>query len=65
MMKNTTICARFLRSTIARSSGRIRIIAAPVVPTKLAMPVPMASRIVRLRGVPRICPETRIPPATV
>ena len=38
---------------MARSSGRTRIIAAPVVPTMLAMAVPNARIAVLTSGVPR------------
>ena len=42
MMKNTTTWALCSRLALARSSGRIRIMAAPVVPTMLAISVPKA-----------------------
>ena len=42
MMKNTTTWTLCWRGPLARSSGRIRIMAAPVVPTTLAISVPMA-----------------------
>jgi hypothetical protein len=45
-------------------SGRIRIIAAPVVPTMLAISVPNARIVVLVSGVPRSSPVTRMPPAT-
>ena len=38
--------------------------AAPVVPTMLAISVPKASRPVLTGGVPRSAPVTRMPPAT-
>ena len=38
--------------------------AAPVVPTTLAISVPKASRLVLTSGVPRSAPVTKIPPAT-
>jgi hypothetical protein len=46
-------------------TGRIRIMAAPVVPTMLAMHVPRASSAVLTSGVPRRLPDTTIPPAAV
>ncbi len=52
------------RAALARSSGRIRIMAAPVVPTTLAISVPKASMIALTSGVPRNVPATKIPPAT-
>ena len=48
-MKNTKTWALYLRSSLARISGRIRIIAAPVVPTRLAIAVPIASRAVLVK----------------
>ena len=41
-MKNTTTCTWCLRLSLARSSGRISSIDAPVVPMKLASTAPMA-----------------------
>ena len=41
------------RSALARINGRIRIIAAPVVPTRLAMAAPKARMPVLVAGVPR------------
>ncbi len=52
-MKNTTTWTLLKRSALARSSGRIRIIAAPVVPTTLAITVPKARIAVLTSGVPR------------
>ena len=65
MMKNTTTCTLWSRPALARSSGRTRIIAAPVVPTRLAIAVPKARIAVLTSGVPRSVPVTRIPPATM
>lgn len=52
-MKKTTVCARCRRLALARSSGRISSMAAPVVPIQEARKVPI-SRIVPLTsGAPR------------
>ena len=53
MMKNTMAWTRWRRCSTARRNGRIRIMAAPVVPTKLAIPVPIASSTVRLTAASR------------
>ena len=63
-MKNTTTWTLWKRAALARSSGRIRIIAAPVVPITLAISVPNARMTVLTSGVPRSAPVTRTPPAT-
>jgi hypothetical protein len=63
-MKNTTTWALSSRAALARSSGRMRIMAAPVVPTTLAIKVPKASIAALTRGVPRSSPLTKMPPAT-
>ena len=63
MMKKTTTWTVYARPSFALSSGRIRIIAAPVVPTTLATKVPIASSVVLTGGVPRRFPVMRIPPA--
>ena len=41
-MKKTTTCTLFARAALARISGRTKIMAAPVVPTMLAIAVPNA-----------------------
>jgi len=64
-MKNTTTCALDRLASFARNSGRIRIMAAPVVPTMLAIKVPKASRKMFVAVVPRGLPVTRMPPATM
>ncbi|MCY1381287.1 hypothetical protein D9M69_691770 [compost metagenome] len=64
-MKKTTTWTLKRRSSFARSTGRIMMIEAPVVPTKLASPVPMASSTVLVAGVPCRLPEIRMPPAMV
>ena len=63
-MKKTTTWTLCSRAALARMSGRIRIMAAPVVPTTLAITVPKASIAVLMSGVPRNSPVTKIPPAT-
>jgi hypothetical protein len=63
-MKKTTTWTLWSRAALARRSGRIRIIAAPVVPTTLAIKVPNASIAVLTSGVPRSSPVTKMPPAT-
>src|SRR5213078_563685 len=57
-MKNTTVCARCRRSRLARSSGRTRSMAAPVVPTHEASSVPISMRVPFTQGVPRSPPRT-------
>ena len=63
-MKNTTTWTLFSRAALARNNGRIRIMAAPVVPTTLAIKVPNVSNSALTNGVPRKVPSSRIPPAT-
>ena len=63
-MKNTTTWALLSRAALARMSGRMRIMAAPVVPTTLAIKVPKASIAALTSGVPRSAPVTKMPPAT-
>ena len=63
-MKKMTTCALLSRAALALMSGRIRIMAAPVVPTTLAIAVPKTRIAVLTSGVPRRLPVTRIPPAT-
>ncbi len=65
MMKKTNTWVLCCREMLARISGRIRIIAAPVVPTMLAITEPSARMAALFQGVPRILPLTKIPPATV
>ena len=64
-MKKTTECTRYLRWALARSSGRISSMAAPVVPIQLARMVPTARMPVLTTGVPTSEPFRRTPPATV
>ncbi|MDT4881332.1 hypothetical protein FQZ97_1171840 [compost metagenome] len=64
-MKNTTTCARFARLSLARISGRISSIEAPVVPMKLASTAPMARMAVLSPGAPCRLPRMWMPPATV
>ncbi len=61
-MKKTTVWATRCRSRLAFSSGRISSIAAPVVPTKLAISPPRAMIAVFVVGVPRSPPRTAMPP---
>ena len=51
-IKNTTTCTLCFRSSLARSTGRIITMDAPVVPITLARMVPMPSRIVFVAGEP-------------
>ncbi len=64
-MKKTTTCATWRRLSLARSSGRISSIAAPVVPITLARQVPSARIPVFSFGVPCRLPCTQMPPATI
>ena len=54
----------WLPTAFARIRGRIKIMAAPVVPTTLAISVPKRSVSALTSGVPRTVPETTMPPAT-
>jgi hypothetical protein len=65
MMKKITTCTLCARDDWHASSGRIRIMAAPVVPTTLAMPRAEGKDAGIDAGVPRRSPVTRMPPATV
>ena len=64
-IKNTTICTLDLRLALARNTGRINTMEAPVVPTHEAMTVPINSITVLTIGFPRIVPRIRMPPDTV
>ena len=64
-MKNTTTWTLCARAALARINGRTRIMAAPVVPTTLAMSVPKASTPALLHGLPPRWPVINSPPATV
>lgn len=57
-MKNTTTCTWCLRLSLARSSGRISSIEAPVVPMKLASTAPIARMAVFSPGDPLRLPRT-------
>jgi len=59
------VCTLCARRALARITGRINSIAAPVVPTHEAMTVPMSRKTVLSPGVPLKEPRIRIPPATV
>ena len=63
-MKKITTWALFLRAALARINGRTRIMAAPVVPTMLAIAVPSTRMPAFTSGPPRKVPVTRMPPAT-
>ena len=64
-MKNTTMCAECLRLSLARISGRIISMEAPVVPITLASTAPSAKMPVLSKGLPCRLPRTKMPPATV
>ena len=65
MMKKTKTWTLCTRSSLARRSGRIRIIDAPVVPMTLAGSAPIARMAVFMPGEPWMLPATTIPPAAV
>ena len=62
-MKNTTTWAACLRLSLARISGRIISIDAPVVPMKLASTAPIARMPAFSPGLPCKLPRTKMPPA--
>src|SRR4030042_4676005 len=64
-IKKQITCAFFLREALARKTGRIIIIDAPVVPTHDAINVPTAKRTVFVIGFPLKVPLRTIPPAIV
>ena len=53
-----------VRQMLARRTGRMSSIAAPVVPIQLARNVPIASMITLLRVEPLMVPATWMPPVT-
>ena len=57
-MKKITTCAQLLRLSLARISGRISSIDAPVVPMKLASTPPISRMPVLSSGVPCKLPRT-------
>ena len=57
-VKKTIVCARWRRARLARSSGRMTSIAAPVVPTHDASTVPIAISTQLVAGDPRSDPRT-------
>lgn len=63
-MKKITPWTLFLRAALARINGRTRIMAAPVVPTMLAMAVPSTRMPAFTSGLPRKVPVINMPPAT-
>ena len=56
---------RFSRPSLARNSGRMSSIDAPVVPSRFAMTAPTPRKVQFTAGVPRIVPFRRIPPEIV
>ena len=64
-MKKTKTWVLCRRSPLARISGRISSMAAPVVPSRLAASVPRPSRARLVAGVPTRLPAMRMPPDTV
>ena len=63
-MKKMTMCALYLRHSLARSSGRMSSMAEPVVPIQLESSVPTTSMRTLLRVVPAMRPFTAMPPVT-
>ena len=63
-MKNTTMCALCLRHSLARRTGLMSSMAAPVVPIQLDRTVPMTSMTTLFLVVPAMSPLTAMPPAT-
>jgi len=61
-MKNTKVWVFCLRKALARSTGRISSMEAPVVPITLAITVPKASSAVLVAGVPISAPFNSTPP---
>jgi hypothetical protein len=64
-MKKQITWALWTLSRLARRTGRIMIMAAPVVPTQEARNVPIRRRVAFTRGVPRRDPFTTMPPEMV
>ena len=64
-MKKTKTWILCFRSSLARITGRISSIEAPVVPIQPASTVPMASKVVFIDGEPCMLPLMWIPPVTV
>ena len=64
-MKKQMMWAFFTRSRLARRTGRIITMAAPVVPTHEARTVPISSMTVLTAGVPRREPLSTMPPEIV
>ena len=64
-MKKTTTWALNGRLSLARITGRIMIIEAPVVPTTEASAAPMTSSSALVSGLPWMLPATSMPPAMV
>ena len=64
-MKKTKTCALWRRLSLARISGRIISIEAPVVPMKLASTAPITISSALKPGLPWKLPRMWMPPATV
>ena len=64
-MKKTTTWATRCRCALARSSGRMRSIEAPVVPKTFASTAPTARNALLTPAEPRSVPRRRIPPEIV
>ena len=64
-MKKTKVWVLLRRKALARSTGRIITMAAPVVPIRLASTVPMASSATLVPGVPTSDPLSMTPPPAV
>ena len=64
-MNMTTVCLTCFRSALVSSKGRIKSIAAPVVPIRLASTAPAARKSVLVNGWAGRSPSMRIPPVIV
>jgi hypothetical protein len=64
-MKTTTVCTTWCRCRFVSKSGRIRSIAAPVVPIRLADTAPMPMKAALTVGVASRSPWIRTPPVIV
>lgn len=64
-IKNTTVCATCFRSLLVSKSGRIKSIAAPVVPMKLARRPPLIINVALVSECAGRSPWMRMPPLIV
>ena len=64
-MKKMTVCLTCFRSRFVSSNGRISNMAAPVVPTKLAMVAPIPMKATLVEGRATKSPSMRTPPVMV